>query len=136
MAAVANSPPAAGAHRNANGHPLQLPAQLQLSDAYSALRRDSDRPVVGYLRLATGSHITKIDEVNTLKVVLADLFNGLGASLADLFQVRRYLANHLLTLGIAIFEALDIITGMSFNTPVKETSMPFTAESSHALEKF
>jgi hypothetical protein len=106
-------------------------------DAYAPLRRDSDRPIVGYVRLVTGSNTNQIDEGKALKAALADLQSkGLGTSLADLVQIRKDLANQQLTLGFATFDALDKIIGMSLKIPVKDTFMTFTAESSHAMDGF
>ncbi|KAF0705194.1 hypothetical protein As57867_007082, partial [Aphanomyces stellatus] len=109
----------------------------ELFDAFEPLRRDSNRPIVGYVRIATGFHTNHIDEGKALKAVLFDnQHQQLVEPLADLIQLRKDSANQQLILGFASFQAIERVMGATFKIPVKEGSKTFKAESSHAMDGF
>ncbi|RHY22183.1 hypothetical protein DYB32_009584 [Aphanomyces invadans] len=109
----------------------------ELFDAFEPLRRDSNRPIVGYVRIPTGAHTAQIDEGKALKAVLFDNHQAnVGPSLADLIQLRKDLANQQLVLGLASFRAIDALTGVSLKLPVKDGQKTFLVESSHAMDGF
>ncbi|CAK4098096.1 unnamed protein product, partial [Aphanomyces euteiches] len=109
----------------------------ELFDAYEPLRRDPNRPIVGYLRIPTGRHTNSIEESKALKAILFDNHqNGTTQSLADLVQIRKDLANQQLILAMSSLESIDRITGAAFKLPVRDGHQTFTAESSHAMDGF
>jgi hypothetical protein len=109
----------------------------ELFDAYEPLRHDSNRTIVGYVRIPTGSYTTQIDEGKALKAVLFDNHHtNIVSSLADLVQLRKDSANQQLILGLASFQAIDRLTGVSFKLPVKDGFKTFLVESSHAMDGF
>ncbi|ETV94627.1 hypothetical protein H310_11887 [Aphanomyces invadans] len=109
----------------------------ELFDAFEPLRRDSKRPIVGYVRIPTGAHTAQIDEGKALKAVLFDNHQAnVGPSLADLIQLRKDLANEQLVLGLASFRAIDALTGVYLKLPVKDGQKTFLVESSHAMDGF
>ncbi|CAK4632422.1 unnamed protein product [Aphanomyces euteiches] len=113
------------------------PTGGELFDAYEPLRDDSNRAVVGYVRIPTGRHTNAIDESKALKTILFDNHqNGATQSLTDLVQIRTDLANQQLILRMASFESIDRITGTAFKLPVRDGFQTFTAESSHAMDGF
>ncbi|RHY24872.1 hypothetical protein DYB32_008650 [Aphanomyces invadans] len=109
----------------------------ELFDAFEPLRRDSNRAIVGYVRIPTGAFTAQIDEDKALKAVLFDNHQAnVGSSLAELIQLRKDLANQQLVLGLASFRAIDALTGVSFKLPVKDGQQTFLVESAHAMDGF
>ncbi|KAG9399013.1 hypothetical protein AC1031_012447 [Aphanomyces cochlioides] len=75
-----------------------------LLDAYEAYGQDSSRPVVGYVKIATGAHTLSMDEGKALKAMLFDNHDTEPLpGLADIVQVRKDLANQQLILGVASY---------------------------------
>ncbi|RHY24745.1 hypothetical protein DYB32_008716, partial [Aphanomyces invadans] len=109
----------------------------ELFDAFEPLRRDSNRDIVGYVRIPTGAFTAQIDEGKALKAVLFDNHQAnVGSSMAQLIQLRKDLANQQLVLGLTLFRAIDTLTGVSFKLPVKDGQQTFLVESSHAMDGF
>ncbi|ETV90908.1 hypothetical protein H310_14395 [Aphanomyces invadans] len=109
----------------------------ELFDAFEPLRRDSNRAIVGYVRIPTGAFTAQIDEGKALKAVLFDNHQAnVGSSLAELIQLRKDLANQQLVLGLASFRAIDALTGVSFKLPVKDGQQTFLVEAAHAMDGF
>ena len=111
----------------------------ELFDAHEPLRHDSSKPVVCCVKMPTGSHTCQIDEGRALKAVLFDNQHpGLESSLADIVQCSKDSANQQLCWGLASFEALDRLTGVSFNIPVSRdgTKERFTMARRHVMELF
>ncbi|ETV94628.1 hypothetical protein H310_11888 [Aphanomyces invadans] len=109
----------------------------ELFDAFEPLRRDSNRDIVGYVRIPTGAFTAQIHEGKALKAVLFDNHQAnVRSSMAQLIQLRKDLANQQLVLGLTLFRAIDTLTGVSFKLPVKDGQQTFLVESSHAMDGF
>ncbi|RLO06552.1 hypothetical protein DYB28_003463 [Aphanomyces astaci] len=110
-----------------------------LFDAFEPLRLDVKKPVVCRVQMDTGSYTNTIDEGKAMKAVLFDTNQkSLEPSLAEIVQCHRDVANQNLTWGLASFEAMDRLVGVSFAIPVSRdgTKVNFTMSSPHVMDGF
>ena len=108
-----------------------------LFDANEAFRQDSNRPVVGYVKIATGAHTFAMDEGKALKAMLFDNHDTEPLpGLADIVQIRKDVTNQQLILGIASTAAIDQLSGTTLKLPVKDGIKPFGTGALHPMDGF